>query len=72
MDDDGIETVYHGKDYECPPGLHDDVPIVRDNHVVGMVCLLCGRSVYEDRSAGDYLVTNAGSLTKKPWPGICQ
>lgn len=57
---DDIDNVYHRKDGECPPALHDLLPIIEHDRTVGVVCIICGKSVREDRSVSDQMVTSLG------------
>ena len=42
-----METIYHSKANECPPGKHDLVPLMDNHDVVGVVCQRCGKKTYE-------------------------
>lgn len=60
MEGDGFETVYHRKENECLFGKHDFTPLIEGDQTVGIVCTLCGKSVREDMTYSDFVVTEKG------------
>jgi hypothetical protein len=44
-----METIYHNKATECPPGKHEIIPLVDNEGNVGIVCQRCGKRTYEQK-----------------------
>jgi hypothetical protein len=56
------EIVYRKRGDECPPGLHSFVPIIEGEETTGLVCTSCGRSVREDMTRSDFVITEKGAV----------
>lgn len=52
---------------ECPPQLHDNVPIIEENKTIGLVCLMCGKQIYENRVPSLTIVGTDGRITHLPY-----
>jgi hypothetical protein len=48
------------KERECPPSLHDFVPIMEADMTVGLVCTICHKLVHENRELSGMVVTASG------------
>lgn len=57
-----METLYNDSSKRCPPNMHDDVPIVEGDQTVGVVCVICGRSVREDMAHSTMFVASDKGL----------
>jgi hypothetical protein len=44
-------------DKQCPDGKHDFHPIIEGNQTVGLVCLLCDKTVRENMEHSEIYVT---------------
>lgn len=44
-----MQTIYHNKSSECPPGTHDIIPLMDNDEVVGIVCQRCGKRTHEHK-----------------------
>ena len=54
-----LEIRHSDKD-ECLPYLHNFVPIVEDNNMIGIKCLNCPLAVYEEPSKSGITVGEKG------------
>ncbi|MDP1675692.1 MAG: hypothetical protein Q8L88_02410 [Bacteroidota bacterium] len=43
----------------CPGRIHSYVPIVEGTQTVGVVCMLCGKTVREDMTQSEIVVTDS-------------
>ena len=62
-----LETTDPGLERECLPQLHDNVPIIEDGKTVGLVCLICGNLVYENRVPSLMIVGADGTIHRLPY-----
>ncbi len=60
------DLIHHKDGEKCPAGLHDYVPILEDDRLIGIVCVICGKATYENRAASGFIVTSSGLQSKGP------
>ena len=61
-----METIYHSRSTECPPGKCDIIPLLDGNEVVGICCQRCGKRVYEQKKSTMF-VSESGQLRYYPF-----
>lgn len=63
-----MDTIYHKNNDECPPGMHDTVPIIEGNETVGLVCISCGWRLRENMERSSLLATDKGLIDTRQRP----